>query len=60
MSVSKIDMRHMDPFVPCPFEGTLSVRCTFYAIDDPYDNNQYVCECRIDSQSPQTQLRRLK
>jgi len=55
--VSKIDMRTgINPGDPCPFKGMNSVRCRWGHDDDPFDSDQYACECRCDQPAPQTKV----
>jgi len=55
--VSKIDMR---PFInnskPCPFMDMLCVRCRWALDEDPFDSDQYACECGSYNPAPQTKV----
>lgn len=58
MNVSKIDMRRVS-ITHCPFKKYDTVRCVsgYLVYEMIYTPDQFVCECRVNCVSPQTQLR---
>lgn len=53
--VSKIDMRHLNGVVGCPFVYMSSVNCARFT---PRPDVQYICEC--DGNRPRPKIRGVK